>query len=87
MSLGEPLDMDVAGTELMHWTSMLGARRRYGPTCGFATLPEVGLGPLSVPQIWGTPLLLGLGRTLVAIRSHRITNSPLQLRVWARWGH
>jgi hypothetical protein len=32
----KPLGMEVVGAELLHTTSISGARRRYGTTCGFA---------------------------------------------------
>jgi hypothetical protein len=53
--------------------SMLGTRCRDGPTCGFTTSPEVGPGAsISTTRI-GYPLMLGQGRTLVAILSHIVT--------------
>jgi hypothetical protein len=58
--------MDVVGAEQMHRINMSRARRRNGPTCGFATSPEVGLGASVSTLNMGYPLLLGQGGTLVA---------------------
>jgi hypothetical protein len=70
---------------MLHRTSMLGAWRRYGPTCGFATSPKLDPeASIGTPNM-GYPLLLGLGETLMAIHSHGLTISLLQLRVWAQW--
>jgi hypothetical protein len=43
-SLIKSLDMDTTDAERLQKTNMFGARHKYGPTCGFATSPEVGPG-------------------------------------------
>jgi hypothetical protein len=83
----KPLDMETAGAELLLRTNMSRTRCRYGPICGFATSPEVGLEAFVGSPNMGYPLLLGLGGTPVAIRSHEMTCILLQLRVLAQQGH
>jgi hypothetical protein len=46
---------------------MFGARRRYGPTCGFATSIEVGPRAFVGTPNMRYPLLLGQDRTPVTI--------------------
>jgi hypothetical protein len=66
MSTSSPLNMEAAGTVLLHRTSISGTRRRYGPTYGFTASLEVSLGASLGTQNMGYPLLLGQGETLVA---------------------
>jgi hypothetical protein len=75
--------METAGVEMLHMTSISGARRRYGPTCGFATSPEVGLGTSTGTLNMGYPLLLGQGKTPMAAHSHGTTRWLARLRVEA----
>ena len=49
-----------------------------GPTRWFVPLPRWARGPLSVPQDWGTPSLLCLGKGLVVILNYIQTAGPLR---------
>jgi hypothetical protein len=77
----KPLGMEVVGAELLHTTSISGARRRYGTTCGFAISPNVGLGASIGTPNMGYPLVLGQTGTLVANHSHERTSGLPQHRV------
>jgi hypothetical protein len=84
-SLGKPIGVGAPNTVTLgaSFGQLVGDKAQLWPTCGFATSPKVGpwasVGTLKL----GYLLLLGQGRTRVAIRSHMATDDLARLRVKA----
>jgi hypothetical protein len=57
---------EATGTALLHETGISRIRRGYGPTCGFAASPKVGLGASIDTLNMGYPLQLCQSKTPMA---------------------